>query len=261
MEFAPVMSRFGKIAGLAVTVWAFATSAGAQSVAEHLGLGDAAYELRKPKEALDHFVKAIAVDSLNYEARWKASRAQVDLAEAAPKGAEMDSLMAAAQRNAEAAVRIKGNDPEGHFSLARAIGRKALSVGTMERIRFSKIVRAEALDALKYDSTHAGGLHVLGMWNAEIMRVNGLARAFAKTFLGAQVFSLANWDEAQRLLEAAVSHDPKRIVHKLDLAGIYADRGNKAKAKELYEWISTAPVIESNDDLYKRQAAERLKKL
>ena len=261
MEFAPVMSRLGKIAGLALGIWTFAPCAEAQSVAEHLSLGDVAYGQRHPKEALDHYLKGIAVDSMNYEARWKASRAEVDLAEAASKGAEMDSLMAAAQRNAEAAVRIRGNDPEGHFSLARAIGRKALSVGTMERIRFAKIVRAEALDALKYDSTHAGALHVLGMWNAEIMRVNGLARAFAKTFLGAQVFSLANWDEAQRLLAAAVSHDPTRIVHKLDLAGIYADRGDKTKAKQLYEWIGTAPVIDSNDDLYKKQAAERLKKL
>ena len=169
--------------------------------------------------------------------------------------------MAAAQRNAEAAIRIRPQHAEGHFSLARAAGRQALSVGTMDRIRFSKIVRAEALEALKYDSTHAGGLHVLGMWNAEIMRVNGFARTFARTFLGAHIFALANWDEAQRLLESAVSHDPKRIVHRLDLAGIYADRGDKVKAKGMYESIAAAPIVESNDDLYKRQAAERLKRL
>ena len=261
MEYAPFMNRLGKIAGLALGIWASAPRAGAQSSADHVAQGDAAYDQRRPKDALDHFLKAIAIDSMSYEARWKASRAEVDLAEAAPKGAAMDSLMAAAQRNAEAAVRLRGSDAEGHFSLARAIGRKALSVGTMDRIRFAKIVRTEALDALKADSTHAGALHVLGMWNAEIMRVNGMARAFARTFLGAQVFSLANWDEAQRLLEAAVRHDPKRIVHRLDLAGIYADRGDKTKAKDLYEAIATAPIVESNDDLYKRQAAERLKKL
>jgi tetratricopeptide (TPR) repeat protein len=240
------MSRLGKIAGLALGIWVAAARVEAQSVAEHVTLGDAAYEQRRPKDALEHFLKAIAADSTHYESRWKASRAEVDLAEAAPKGAEMDSLMAAAQRHAEAAVRLRTNDPEGHFSLARALGRKALSVGTMDRIRFSKVIRSEALDALKYDSTHAGALHVLGMWNAEIMRVNGFARAFARTFLGAEVFGLANWADAQRLL---------------DLAGICADRGNKAKARELYESIGSAPVVESNDDLYKRQAAERLKKL
>ena len=130
----------------------------------------------------------------------------------------------------------------------------------MERIKYSKLIRADALDALKADSVHPGALHVLGMWNAEVMRVNGLARAIAKTFLGAQVFGLANWDEAQRLLEAAVRSDPRRIVHRLDLGGIYADRGQRDRAREQYAWIAAAPIVETNDDLYKRQAAERMNK-
>ena len=255
------MNCLGKIAGLALCIWTAAPYARAQSVAEHVSQGDAAYAQRHPKDALEHFLKAAALDSMNYEARWKASRTEVDLAEAAPKGKGRDSLMDEAQTNAEAAVHLRPQDAEGHFSLARAMGRKALSVGTMDRIKYSKIVRAEALEALKADSTHPGALHVLGMWNAEVMRVNGFARTIAKTFLGAQIFALANWDDAQRLLETAVRRDPKRIVHRLDLAGIYADRGDKAKAKELYEAIVAAPLVESNDDIYKQQAADRLKKL
>lgn len=152
-------------------------------------------------------------------------------------------------------------DAEGHFSLARAAGRRALSVGVRDRIRFSKIIRDAALAALKIDGTHPGALHVLGMWNAEIMRVNGLSRMFARSFMGADVFNLASWDEAQRLLESSVQHDPSRIVHRLDLAGIYADRGDRKRARELYLWIASAPLVEPNDDLYKRQAAERLKRL
>ena len=80
-------------------------------------------------------------------------------------------------------------------------------------------------------------------------------------FLGADAFNLASWDEAQRLLESAVQHEPGRIIHRLDLAGIYADRGDSARAREQYEWIASAPVVDPNDDVYKRQAAERLKRL
>jgi tetratricopeptide (TPR) repeat protein len=254
------MSRWRKVAGLALGIGAFAPRAGAQAVPDHVAQGDAAYDQRRPRDAREHFLQAIAADSTRYDAQWKASRVEVDLAEAAPKGPAMDSLMAAAQRHAEAAIRIRGRDAEGHFSLARALGRKALSVGTMDRIRYSKIVRFEALEALKYDSTHAGALHVLGMWNAEVMRVNGLARAIAKTFLGAQVFGLANWNDAQRLLEASVKSDPRRIVHRLDLGGIYADRGQRDRAREQYAWIAAAPIVETNDDLYKRQASERMNK-
>ena len=75
------------------------------------------------------------------------------------------------------------------------------------------------------------------------------------------MFALANWDDAQRLLEASVQRDPRRIVHRLDLAGIYADRGNSSKARALYEGIAMAPIAEINDELYKRQAAERIRKL
>lgn len=255
------MIRSWKLAGIVMAILAAATRVVAQPAAEHLSLADAAYEERRTRDALDQLLQAIEADPMNYDALWKASRTEVDLAEVASNGAAMESLLAAGQRHAEAAIRLRPDDAEGHFSLARALGRRALSVGTMDRIRFSKVVRAEALAALKIDSTHAGALHVLGMWNAEIMRVNGLARMVARTFLGAGIFGLASWDEAQRLLEASVQHDPRRIVHSLDLAGIYADRGDKTRARELYVRIASAPVVEPNDDLYKRQAAERLKRL
>jgi tetratricopeptide (TPR) repeat protein len=250
-----------KLAGIAVALIVGASGAAAQSSTGLIALGDAAYQERRQHEALEHFLEAIAADPANYEALWKASRSEIDLAEIAPNRPALDALLAAGRRHAEAAVRAKPADAEGHFSLARAVGRRALSVGVRDRIRFSRIIRDEALAALKIDSTHPGALHVLGMWNAEIMRVNGLSRMFARAFLGADVFGLATWDEAQRLLEATVQHDPRRIVHRLDLAGVYADRGDRKRAREMYLWIASAPLAEPNDDLYKRQAAERLKRL
>ena len=99
------------------------------------------------------------------------------------------------------------------------------------------------------------------MWHAEVMRVDPVSRALARAFLGADVFKLASWDEAQRLLEKAVAVDPQRLVHRLDLAAVYADRGNRAKARETYEFITRAPAREFNDDVYQRVAAERLRKL
>ena len=131
----------------------------------------------------------------------------------------------------------------------------------MDRIRYAKLIRLEALEALKYDSLHSGALHVMGSWNAEIMRVNGLERAFAKRFLGAEVFGTASWEEAQRYLEKAVRIDPDRLVHHLDLGAVYADRGNKIRAREQFDFILSAPMREFNDPAYKKKAADRLKKL
>lgn len=236
----------------------FAQTLSAQA---HIARADEEYAERHASTALEQFRQALLVEPKNYEALWKASRVEVDLAESLGRSAELDTLLLDARQHAESAIAVNGTDAEGHFSLARALGRKALSVGTMERIRFAKVIRGEALEALMLDSSHAGALHVLGVWNAEIMRVNGLARAFAKTFLGAGIFSLASWDEAQRLLERSVAVDPDRIVHHLDLGVIYADRGDKVRAKEQFNWIVEAPAREFNDVRYKKQASERLRKL
>jgi len=104
-------------------------------------------------------------------------------------------------------------------------------------------------------------LHVMGVWNAEVMRLNGLSRMIAKTFLGGKVFGEASWDNAVRDLEEAVALDPNRITHRLDLGEVYEDRDRKDKAIEEYEWIARAPVIEFNDAKYKEQAARRLRGL
>ncbi len=254
-------SMFAIVIALAFAAAVPALARAQQPVREFIAAGDRDYDARHPQAARENFAQALQSEPTNYEALWKASRVEVDLAESLPKGALQDSLMISARAHAEAAVAANPRDAEGHFSLARAAGRKALTVGVRDRIHFAKIVRAEALEALKYDSAHAGAMHVLGAWDAEIMRVNGLARAFARSFLGAGVFGLASWDEAQRFLERSVQLDPTRIVHHLDLGAIYADRGNKEKAREQFELIATAPVREYNDPLYKRQAAERLRKL
>ena len=244
------MTRFRTLAALVALIVAAlrlcsgqAADAAAQSSAELVALGDAAYTARQPKEALEYFSRAIAADPANYEALWKASRSEIDLAEIA-----CESIGARCAARGRSAARRGGRaradrlSADGHFSLARAAGRRALSAGGVrERIRFSGVIRESALAALKINSTHAGAMHVLGMWNAEIMRLSGLSRTFARAFLGADAFNLASWDEAQRLLESAVQHEPGRIIHRLDLAGIYADRGDSARARRnSTEWIAVS---------------------
>jgi Tfp pilus assembly protein PilF len=83
----------------------------------------------------------------------------------------------------------------------------------------------------------------------------------AKNFLGGQIFGEANWDNAQSYLEQAVALDPNRIAHRLDLAAVYADRNERAKAVEQYEWIARAPSTDFNDPNYKADAARRLRDL
>ena len=232
-----------------------------QSAADHIAAGDRDHAARNAQGALAHYEAALALDSMNADALIKAAFEVVDLGEFTENPEQRASLFRRGEHYARGAVAANPRDAEAHFQLARALGRTALSVGVGDRIKYATEVHDEALAALAIEAHHAGALHVMGMWNAEVMRLNGLSRLIAKRFLGGKVFDEANWDNAQRYLEQAVSADPNRIVHRLDLGGVYADRHETAKATEQLEWIARAPVTDYNDPNYKKAADRRLHEL
>ena len=232
--------------------------AAAQSAAEHVAIGDSLHAAMNVTAALQHYEQALAVDTGNYEASWKAAREAVDLGEFNASKEERTRLYQTAERHARRAAAINPGDAEGHFHLARAIGRNALTMGTRDRIKFAKEVRNHALEALKLDPKHAGALHVMGVWNAEVMRLSGFSRMIAKNFLGGQIFGQASWKEAVRYMEESVAVEPERLVHHLDLGKVYADVGDKAKAREQFEIVVREPATELNDKHYKEDAQRRL---
>lgn len=249
---------------LSVGVLLAAQTAGAQSVAQRIAQGDSAHAAMSPAFALAHYKAALAVDSTSYEALWKASRDAVDLGEFEPDAARRKDFFSEGEKYARRAVAANPNDAEGHFVLARALGRVALTLGTKERIKYAKEIRLQALQALKYDSLHAGALHVLGRWNAEIMRLSGISRFVARNFLGGDVFSEASWDRAVSYMEKSVKVDPTRLVHHLDLAEIYRDRdndGDRERAREQFQAVIDGKALDYNDRFYKQQAEKEVKGL
>lgn len=237
------------------------TVAPQQTAANYVAAGDSERTALQPRQALGDFERAIALDSNNYDALYKASREAVDLGEfeANPAAKQQDFDMGL--RFAERATVVNPTGPDGHFAVARVLGREALAVGGKKRIQFAKQVRAEALAALSYDPNHAGALHVMGVWNAEVMRLSGIERFIARNLLGGGVLGTASWKEAVRYLEEAVGIEPKRIVHHLDLGKVYADIGEKSKARQQFEIVLSTPVAEYNDPHYKEDAQRQLARL
>ena len=244
---------------LSIGMLVAASVASAQSAADHIAFGDKEYVAMNAPAALAHYEEAIKLDSRNYEALWKASRSEVDLGSAERNDEKREAEFKAGEQYARRAVEINPGDAEGHFSLARALGKNALTQSPRSRIKYAKDVRNQALECLKIDPKHAGCLHVMGMWNAEVMRLNGFTRAIAKNFLGGQIFDTANWAEARRYMEESVANEPDRIVHHLDLAGVYRDMGEKAKARAEYQAVMKLPNRDYNDRQYKAEADAALR--
>lgn len=223
--------------------------------------GDRESAARRSAAALALFERAVAADGRHAPALWRAAREAVDLGEVEIDAQKRSVLYARAVTHARRAVEFAPTEAEARFQLARAVGRTALTLGPRDRVKFATEVRDHALEALRLDARHAGALHVLGVWHAEVMRLNGFTRAMARTFLGGKVFESASWAEAVRHLEESVRIEPTRLVHRLDLARIYRDMGRRADARASYEAALRSPLIDANDEYYRQSAEAELRRL
>ena len=247
-----------RLCGLALLCTAVPAPLAGQSVADHVAMGAAAIEAHDLRTGLAHFDAALALDSTDYAANWRAAIALLDQGEQIPdsiESAERDSLFARAEVLARRSVAADSMGAEGHFAVAASVGRASLTMGKKERIRRAKVIREEALRTIELDPSHDGAYHVLGRWNAEIMRLSGLSRFFARSFLGAGIFRLASWEDAIANLQQAVELDPARIYHRLELARVYADRKRYQEARDQLGRIESLPDRELLDPLYRERAA------
>jgi len=248
---------------MALALAAAAPRLAAQTAAEHVALGDSATAALQPDVALRHFQAALALDSTSYEANWKAARAIADVAKQIEGNADSlkkrrDSLYTAGRGYAERAIRADSLGADGHYALAMVLGRLSRTKGSKERVRYAKLIFDEASRAIALNPNHDGAHHVLGAWNAEVKRLSGIQRFFAKALFGGGFMSVANWDDAVTHLERAVALYPEHIYHRLELAEVYTDLGRYSKAREQLTVIPALPIRDVLDAQYKEDAAALL---
>ena len=237
-------------------------AASAQTVDELVAGGRARAD-QQPLEAVAWFERALAMDSSNYEANWRAAGALLDWVEDADSiaSADRDSSYARAERYARRAVRVDSVAVEGLFALAATLGRAALTKGKRDRLRYGNEVYQLTTTVLSRRPDHDGAHHVLGLWNAEVMRLSGFSRFFAKRLLGAKLLDQASWQSAIEHLERAVAIDSQRIAHHLDLAGVYADRKSYDSARHEIEIIERLPDRYPGDRRYRKEAQALLERI
>jgi len=218
----------------------------------------------EPAAAVTRFDAILTRDSLDLEAGWRAAVARNDMALPLTRKsdrASRDSLLLRAQVDARRAVRLAPNDARALFALGLVLGNTALTKGNKEKVRMATEIRSLALRAIAADSSHDGAHHLLGRWNYEVMSLSGFERFIAKRILGGGIFGQASWEEARKDLERAVSLDPGRIYHRLDLARVLVARKETAAARVELRRIAELPDRVAADSTYRRQAVELLASL
>jgi len=235
----------------------------ATTPASEIRIGDSLYTALQPAAALAHYRAALAHDSTNYEALWKAGRELVDIAKQIEGKDDSskhlrDSLYTLARAEGEAAVRVNPRGADGHFTVGQALGRLSRTKGGKERVRFAKLIYDEGMKAIALDSTLDGAYHLVGAWHAEVKRLSWIQRKAAAILFGGGFLSMGNWPDAQRYLERAVALRPRNIFHHLELAEVYVDVGKYSLARDQLRMIHDLPIADVLDHEYKTSATALL---
>lgn len=238
-----------------------ASSAGAPGVDSLVALGDRAFRRGRHTTAYAAFAAAVrSADGVDYEARWKAARAAVDVGQDLGEDASGD-WYELAEAHARRAIEIAPERPDGHLHLGLTLGLVALDANPRERVRYSNEIRSSVRTALAADSSNAGAWHLLGRWNAEVMRLSGPARFFARTFLGGEVMSEASWEDAARYVARAAELEPGRIVHHLELGKVHRETDSPERARRALRRALELPPWDYHDCVYQREARELLEEI
>lgn len=236
----------------------------AQTAADHVREGDAAYAALNDAKALEHYQAALALEPNNYEALYKASRAMVDIADVIPASdKDQKERQKAAYTEATAlarkAVAANPNNTWGHFQLAAANGKRLLMLGKKEQIDASKQVRAEIDKALELDPTNHLAYHALGRWHRRMAEIGGAKRFFGGIIYGS--IPKGSFEESEKNLRKAIELHPEYVNHYLELGLTLLELKKTDEAAQCFQKALDLPKTTSKDDVLKEQARAELDKL
>lgn len=242
-----------------LTILLFFTIAHAETVAELLAKGDAAYDALANEAALEAFQAALAADEQNCEAAWKVSRALADIGDEKEGKEERIEYFNKAEEFARTAIAICPNSDMAHLYLSVAIGRVALMAGKKEQVQLSKFVKEEAEKAIELNPDNDTAHHVYARWHRKVATLSGVSKTFAKVLYGG--LPPASLEKAEEHFKKAIALNPTNINHHLELGITYEEMNEWEKANAEYQTVASLPPLKSMDPKYKAEAAERQKEV
>ncbi|HPI38633.1 MAG TPA: hypothetical protein PK397_11880 [Ignavibacteriaceae bacterium] len=235
-----------------------------QTVNELILTGDN-YALKEfnNEKALETYLQADKLSPNNWEINWRISRAYVDIAEHMPsntdtqKEAQLQKYQLAFDY-ADKAVNLAPDKSVTYLRRAIANGRVALFKGVFTAIGLVNSVKDDCEKAISLGN---GGNEVQSVAHYVLGRTH--AKVCEKAYLVRLPLGLG-WgdiDDAIMYFQKAIELRPNFRMNHLDLAKVYIDEEEYAKAKEHLLKIEKLPVLDEDDHKFLGEAKKLYEKI
>lgn len=171
---------------------------------------------------------------------------------------QQDDYFAAADLYARRALKINPENSDANFVMSLVMGQNALRKGGKEKIDAVRGIKKYADLAIKYNPGNYKAWFVLGKWYYEINSLNYFERTAVKVFFGA--LPPATLEDALKCFERVKTINPGFVLNYLSLAKVYKKQDNDIRAKEYLMVMVNLPDKTQDDENYKKEARELLKK-
>jgi tetratricopeptide (TPR) repeat protein len=245
---------------LITTVLLLTCAAGhAQSANELIAKGDALDLKFQAEAALQNYLPAEKMEPQNVRLLVHIARQYRYLMYDAKTSAEKLRLGGIALGYGQRAAALGPNDAEAQLSTAITYGKMLPFQSSREQVAATPLIKRAADKALRLDPRNDVAWHVLGRWHQVLADIGTVKRTLGGLIYGK--LPPSTHDEAVVCFDKAISLNPRRLRHHIELGRTYAQMGKNVEARKLIEKGLAMPNLEKDDPELKQRGRETLAKL
>src|SRR4051794_32225818 len=234
-------------------------ASGAESADDLMAKGKVFEKKFQAKDALPLYLSAEKQEPKDPELLVHIARQYRYLMTDAPDKAEKLRLghLALDYSNRAAACGPKNCDAQ--LAPAITLGKMLPYMPTKDQVSATPQIKESVDKALAIDPKNDTAWHILGRWNRVLAEVNSMKR-----FLGGLIYGQlpkGSYEEAKHAMKKAISLNPDRLMHYIELGRIYAQMGKNEEARQLINKGLAMPDTEKDDPETKERGRESLAKL
>ena len=231
----------------------------AESADALIAKGDVFDKQLQAAEALENYLPAEKLEPDNAELLVRIARQYRHLMSDTSTKSEKLRLGRISLDYAQRAATLAPNNSEAQLSPAISYGKMLPYMKSKEQVDASPRIKQSVDRALELDPKNDTAWHILGRWNRVLADMNVVKRVLANTLYGK--LPVTTNEAAEKDLLTAISINPNRLIHYIELGRIYAAMGRKEDAKKFILKGSAMPNKEKDDPEMKAIGQELLKKL